>query len=89
MFVEHGRLDLADSLVIHGGWLALPLSFAVAAAIALLLRGARTLLARTCRGASSVRRKPELGWTLSGRGSARVRVIACNLAGRAPPLLVN
>ena len=46
VFFEHGRLDLADSLIVHGGWLGAPLSFAVAAVIALLLRGANALLAR-------------------------------------------
>lgn len=88
MFVEHGRFDLVDSLVVHGGWVALPLSFVVAAVIALLLRGATALLARAYPASPGVRardaRRPR-----PRRNSARVRVIAWNLAGRAPPLLVN
>ena len=88
MFAEHGRIDLADSLVVHGGWLAVPLSFAVAAVIVLLLRGAGALLARSCRGTAGARMR-DAGWPLSRRSYARGRVIAWNLAGRAPPPLVN
>lgn len=88
LYLEHGRLDLVDSLVVHGGWLAVPLSFAVAAVIAVLLRGARALLARAPRTHGGLR-TPELPRTLARASKARVRVIACNLAGRAPPPLVN
>jgi hypothetical protein len=85
MLLEHGRLDLADSLIVHGSWLAAPLSFAVGAVIALLLRGAKALLAqaglpRALReGASEARR------ALPRLQTARLPVLACNLAGRAPP----
>ena len=44
--LAHGRVDVAESLVVHGGWVALPLCFVVGAVIALLLRGARALLTR-------------------------------------------
>jgi hypothetical protein len=89
MFAEHGRLDLVDSLIVHGGWLAAPLSYAVGAVIALLLRGAEALLARTGRRAWGDARAPEPHRPLRRPSAARLRVIACNLAGRAPPPVVN
>jgi hypothetical protein len=88
LYLEHGRFDVVDSLVVHGGWMALPLSFAVAAVIAVLLRGARALLARPARRSGGVW-MPELSRALQRGSEARVRAIACNLAGRAPPLFVN
>ena len=45
--LAHGRVDVAESFVVHGGWAALPLCFVVGAVIAVLLRGARALLTRT------------------------------------------
>lgn len=86
---EHGRLDIADSLIVHGGWLGAPLSFAVAAVIALLLRGASALLARTGRVQLLRARAPQRYRLLPRRSGAGVPVIARNLAGRAPPSFVN
>lgn len=89
MLIEHGRLELADSLIVHGSWLAAPLSFAVAALIAALLQGAKALVART----GTARRRPvrarEPGRALQRASAAHVAVIARNLAGRAPPSFVN
>ena len=34
--LAHGRFDVAEALVVHGGWVALPLCFVVGAVIALL-----------------------------------------------------
>jgi len=89
VLVEHGRLDITDSLVVHGGWLGAPLSFAVAAVIALLLRGAKALLARTAHVRVQRARAPEGYRLLPRRSGAGVPVIARNLAGRAPPSFVN
>jgi hypothetical protein len=90
MLLAHGHVAIADSLVAHGGWMALPLSFAVGAVIALLLRGARALLARAwgrrpkvrAAAPAPLRRRPD-------RGRPRIAVIACHLAGRAPPSFVS
>jgi len=84
---EHGRLDIADSLIVHGGWLGAPLSFAVAAVIALLLRGAGALLARKVRVHLVRARAPQRYRLLPRQHGGSVPVIARNLAGRAPPLL--
>ena len=89
VFFEHGRLDLADSLIVHGGWLGAPLSFAVAAVIALLLRGANALLARAVHVRVQRPGAPERYRLLPRRSGAAVPVIARNLAGRAPPSFVN
>ncbi|HWH45433.1 MAG TPA: hypothetical protein VNT32_11950 [Thermoleophilaceae bacterium] len=86
MLVVHGRVDLAESLVVHGGWIAGPLSLVVGGLIALLLRGARVLLARVASG----RPRP---WPRAQRAprprldhsQPRLNVLARNLAGRAPP----
>ena len=86
---EHGRLDFADSLVIHGGWLAAPLSFAVAGVIALLLQGAKALLAHGSRARVAPAETFEPRRALPRRSRPLVPVIACNLAGRAPPSFVN
>jgi hypothetical protein len=89
LLLTHGRVELAESLVHHGGWLAGPLSLAAGAAIALLLRGARTLLSRA--RARAKRRSPaarEPRRALASTRRPRVPVIACHLAGRAPPPLV-
>jgi hypothetical protein len=89
LLVAHGRVDLVDSLAVHGGWLAAPLAFAVGAVIALLLRGASALLAhgsgRSVRSARAVRP----GGPLPPARVARAPVIARHLASRAPPAFVN
>lgn len=89
MFFEHGRIEFADSLIVHGGWLAAPLSFAVAAVIALVLRGAHALLVRPRHRRSTPAGAPEGRYALPRPSTARPPVIACNLAGRAPPSFVN
>jgi hypothetical protein len=86
---EHGRLDITDSLIVHGGWLGAPLSFAVAAVITLLLRGANALLARTGRVPLHRARASQRYRLLRRRSGTAVPVIARNLAGRAPPSFVN
>lgn len=85
-FVAHGRVELAEALVQHGGWLSGPLALAVGGVIALLLRGARALLAR--RGAPPRRtrlRPPVARRPLLRDARPRLGVLACNLAGRGPP----
>jgi hypothetical protein len=87
--MAHGRVDVAESLVVHGGWVALPLCFVVGAVIALLLRGARALLTRRWAGALPARpRIAEPSYRLPRPRSPRAPVIARNLAGRAPPRVV-
>jgi hypothetical protein len=88
-FIAHGRFDLADSLVVHGGWVALPLCFVIGAVIAVLLRGARALLTRAW-GRTRARRAVVADATLRRPTprAPRVAVIARNLAGRAPPRVV-
>jgi hypothetical protein len=89
LLVTHGRLDVAQSLVVQGGWVALPLCFAVGGVIALLLRGARALLSRTWDRRRAPRTVPvNTHRRLPGSRTPRVPVIACNLAGRAPPCVV-
>ena len=87
--LAHGRVDVAESLVVHGGWVALPLCFVVGAVIALLLRGARALLTRTWgRTPPAPARIAEPLPRLPRPRAPRVPVIARNLAGRAPPRVV-
>jgi hypothetical protein len=76
MLLEHGRLDLADSLVVHGSWLAAPLSFAVGAVIALLLRGAEALLAQTSSPRPLRPGTPEVRRPLPRLRTARLPVLA-------------
>jgi uncharacterized integral membrane protein len=89
LLLAHGRLDLADSLVVHGAWLGAPLAFAVGAVIAVLLRGARVLLTRPARGNSRSRAHASGGRALPRARAARAAVIAQHLASRAPPAFVN
>jgi len=87
--LAHGRLDVAESLVVHGGWVALPLCFVVGAVVALLLRGARALLTRDWNSTPAAPgRIAETLPRLPRSCAPRMPVIACNLAGRAPPLVV-
>jgi len=87
--VAHGRIDITDSLVVHGGWVALPLCFVVGAIIALLLRGARSLLRRS-RGRIPARHPVvrDARVRLPRSRAARAPVIARHLAGRAPPVVI-
>jgi hypothetical protein len=71
-----------------GGWIAVPVSLLVGAAVALLLHGAGVVLAlagRRCAGhsrrRSDPRRRPELRVIAAPRNP-----LACHLSGRAPPL---
>lgn len=87
MLLSHGRLDIADSLVVHGAWVAMPLAFVLGAAIALLLRGAAALLARCPRRKSARTTELEATRSLPRPRRPRLAVLACHLAGRAPPRL--
>jgi hypothetical protein len=87
-----GHPDVIAGVFGSGGWIALPLSILVGAAVALLLRGARA-----AREAVARARRVDLPRILTpeplvaSRPVARVRrshVLATKLAGRAPPLPV-
>jgi hypothetical protein len=87
--IAHGHVDVADSIVVHGGWIALPLCFVVGAIIAVLLRGARALLTRGWgRIATRRRAAPAVRKRLARANRPIVPVIARNLAGRAPPVVI-
>jgi len=87
--IAHGYFDVAEAVVVHGGWVALPLCFVVGAVIALLLRGARALLTRSWASARPApARIAEPSYRLPRPRSPRAPVIARNLAGRAPPRVV-
>ena len=87
--LTHGYVDLASSLAAEGGWTAFPLAFAVGAVIALLLRGAQALLTLAGRRRATPRRaRPRAARGLPPRLRPRIPVIACHLAGRAPPSVV-
>ena len=89
-YLSHGHLpDLADVLG-AGGWTAVPLAVGAGALIALLLRGAATVL----RWALGRRRRPLVRHAPPAllaprrpRLAAARSVLACRLAGRGPPAL--
>jgi hypothetical protein len=89
LLLAHGRVDVVDSLVVHGGWLAAPLAFAVGAVIALVLRGASALLTRGSLRRTHSHRGTRPDGLLSAPRAARAPVIARHLASRAPPAFVN
>jgi hypothetical protein len=87
--VADGRVDVAHSLIVHGGWVALPLCFAVGAIIALLLRGARALLTHAWGWAPAPRPAiADEGLRLRRSRAPRLPAIACHLAGRGPPVVI-
>ena len=89
MLLAHGVLAPADAFLVHGSWLALPLSFAVGAAITLLLRGASALLGGVPGRRARLRpRSLEPRPYVAAFRKPRAAVIACHLAGRAPPSAV-
>jgi hypothetical protein len=74
----------------NGGWTALVIATAVGALVALLVRGSQRALVLVAerRRAVGLRRRPERGrWPASSSSvpPRRPRIIAANLAGRAPP----
>ena len=89
-FLAHGQLpELADILG-AGGWTAVPLAVAASALVALLLRGAATVL----QWAQGRRRRPLLRLAPPAplvprppRLAAARSVLARRLAGRGPPVL--
>lgn len=86
MLVVHGHVDVAESLLHHGGWLAAPLAVFVGGLVALLLRGAAALLARAARVRGRVPRAQRgARRPATEAASPRWNVLARNLAGRAPP----
>jgi hypothetical protein len=88
--LAHGHVDVAASVVSGGAWLAVPLAFATGAVIALLLRGAEALLARLrTRGSRPPRPLAPSRNRLARSRRPRPPVIACHLAGRAPPPVVT
>ena len=92
MLFEHGRLDLADSLIVHGSWLGrAALVRGRGPSSRCCFEGAKALLAQTGSPERPAprRRRSRPRRALPRREPARVPVFACNLAGRAPPSFVN
>jgi hypothetical protein len=83
-----GHPDVLGGIFGSGGWLALPLSVLVGAAIALALRGARAARAAVASARPEVRisEPPPVALPLEPARSPRSHVLATKLAGRAPPL---
>ena len=79
-------------LIAHGGWIAVPVSFAVGALVALVLRAARAAdeaVATAAAPWSPLAATPAAPAAIALPGAAvlapRPRVLARRLAGRAPP----
>jgi hypothetical protein len=92
-WIEAGSLSSPAALaapLAHGGWLAPVLAIAIGGAIALLLRGARAVIAWAARGVRRPVRRQRPARAL--RPPARLHPASPNplasyLAGRAPPSL--
>jgi hypothetical protein len=93
-FVE-GQLEGANSSGLHGifghgGWIAVPLAIAIAGLVALLMRGAGTVIEHAIRrSCSSITTRPERStrlFTIQRRVAADP--VSGHLAGRGPPPLV-
>lgn len=78
-------------IVGHGGWTSFLLAPLAAGVVALLVRGSDVLLERAAARARPRRRTgvPPAPPPPEPFLPARVRVLACNLAGRAPPAAVG
>lgn len=89
-FLSHGHLPELAELLGAGGWTALPLAVAAGGLIAVLLRGAATVvrwaLARRRRPADRQAPPALLAPRLPRLAAAR-SVLARRLAGRGPPVL--
>jgi hypothetical protein len=73
----------------HGGWIVFALAPAIGALVAVLLRGAQSAIAAAARSAPRARRPRSMrgGWSFLPAPSApKLDVLACHLAGRAPPV---
>lgn len=89
--LARGREPGLGGLWVGGGWMALPISAAVGALLALALAGARTALAAVARGARRAaprRRLPRQARPASVHRPAGPP-LARHLAGRAPPCAVS
>jgi hypothetical protein len=76
----------------HGGWVALLLAPALGSLVALLLRGAQSVIAVVALRARRSRalRGTRGSWPrLPDSGFSRPGVLASNLAGRAPPAFIS
>lgn len=69
-----------------GGWWALPLALAIGLVVALVMRGADACVARAARRRSLGSRRAVSQWRPASVDLPALRVLARNLAGRAPPL---
>jgi hypothetical protein len=71
----------------HGGWTVFLFAPLVGALMALVMRGASSVLLAAARRADRVARRPSRGrWRLLPDSVApQFNVLACHLAGRAPP----
>jgi hypothetical protein len=83
-----GAFAPGHPVLAHGGWLIAPIAIALGAAVAALMRGAdRVLVHLSRRARPGVRRAAPL---VRSRGLSiprpRLAALACNLAGRAPPV---
>jgi len=89
LLLAHGGIDPAESLVTHGGWTAAPLCLVAGAVVTALLRGARALLVQIAgRRARPRTRIAQARPRFALVALRRMPVLACNLAGRAPPSFV-
>ena len=82
-----GREAGLGAVVTDGGWMAVPISAAVAAVLALALAGARSAVASAVRGAgrSAPRRRSHGRARLVSAHWPAAAPLARHLAGRAPP----
>jgi hypothetical protein len=87
-FLSHGHLPELAELLGAGGWTAVPLAVAIGGAIALLLRGAATVVRWAlgrCRRPVARQAPPALPAPRRPRLAAARSVLARRLAGRGPP----
>lgn len=84
---EAGHPAGIAGVVGHGGWVALPLALAVGAVVALLLRGAATVIAAAARQVRALPRGVEAPPLPRPRTFSALRLapLALCCAGRAPP----
>jgi hypothetical protein len=86
-----GHTSGAHGLFGHSGWTVFVFAPLLGALIALVMRGANSMLLAAARRARRGRPRPSRGrWRLlPGYVAPQLDVLACHLAGRAPPALIS